>query len=156
MASKRKTFNTIIIILIAVFIIAQFFGPEENTYQQVPDTDIAKVENVPSEVMNILKTSCYDCHSNNTTYPWYDKITPVNYYLAEHIEDGKRHLNYSEWGNLSQKRKNHKMEETEEMIEKGEMPLRSYLWLHNDAKLSEAQAKTLTNWVKDYLSKSKN
>ena len=92
MASRKKTFNIILIILIAVFIIAQFFGPEENTYQQVPDTDIAKVENVPAEVMSILKTSCYDCHSNNTSYPWYDKITLVNYYLAEHVEDGKKHV----------------------------------------------------------------
>ena len=151
MASRKKTFNIILIILIAVFIIAQFFGPEENTYQQVPDTDIAKVENVPAEVMSILKTSCYDCHSNNTSYPWYDKITLVNYYLAEHVEDGKKHLNFSEWGKLSHQKKQHALKEILEEVAAKEMPLKSYLLLHQDANLSLAEVKTLKNWINKAL-----
>lgn len=151
MASRKKTFNIILIILIAVFIIAQFFGPEENTYQQVPDTDIAKVENVPAEVMSILKTSCYDCHSNNTSYPWYDKITLVNYYLAEHVEDGKKHLNFSEWEKLSHQKKQHALKEILEEVEAKEMPLKSYLLLHQGANLSLAEVKTLKNWINKAL-----
>ncbi|WP_304139575.1 heme-binding domain-containing protein, partial [Mesonia mobilis] len=105
------------------------------------------VEEVPVKVASILKTSCYDCHSNNTNYPWYQNITPVNYYLAEHINDGKKHLNFSEWENLSTSKKHHALKEILEEIEAKKMPLKSYLLLHQQAKLSATDIQTLKNWI---------
>lgn len=100
------------------------------------------------EVHKLLKTSCYDCHSNNTTYPWYSKIAPVSWYLENHVRGGKKHLNFSEWKYLEDNKKAHKVEECIEMLEKKEMPLKSYLLVHQDAKLSESQRQTLIDFFK--------
>jgi hypothetical protein len=98
--------------------------------------------------MSLLKTSCYDCHSNHTNYPWYSKITPVNWWLNHHIEEGKRELNFSTIATGSFKRKARKLKETAELVEKHEMPMDSYLWIHSEAKLDEAQRRMIIDWAK--------
>lgn len=100
------------------------------------------------EVHSLLKTSCYDCHSNNTKYPWYSKVAPVSWYLENHVRGGKKHLNFSEWKYLEDGEKAHKIEECIEMIEEKEMPLKSYLLIHDEAKLSETQRQTLIAFFK--------
>lgn len=136
-------------LLLVALIVAQFFGPEKN------EGDIASVDaffedtNPPEDVKLILKESCMDCHSSVTRYPWYNNITPVNYWLAEHVKDGSKHFNMSEWADASIKRKDHKFEELIEMVEKEEMPLPSYLWTHTEAKLSEAQMASVVDWAKN-------
>ena len=92
-----------------------------------------------------MKENCYDCHSNQTIYPWYAEIAPVNYWLADHVKDGKKHFNVSAWKDYSIKKKDHKLEELLEMVEEGEMPLDSYTWLHG--KLSENATKLLLQWA---------
>ncbi|WP_299063533.1 heme-binding domain-containing protein [uncultured Polaribacter sp.] len=135
-------------VLIFALIIAQFFGPEKN------DGDIASVAafvsetNPPENVKQILETTCYDCHSNKTNYPWYNNITPVNYWLDSHIKDGKKHLNFSKWSNYSLKKKEHKMDELHEEVEEGEMPLKSYTYTHYEAKLSPEQIAAVVAWGK--------
>ena len=95
----------------------------------------------------MLKNACYDCHSNNTNYPWYDRITPVNFWVQGHVDHGKGELNFSLWSTFSPKKKIHKLEECIEMIEEDEMPLESYTIMHGDAKFSEIQKKELINWL---------
>ena len=104
--------------------------------------------NPPETVKSILNESCYDCHSDVTRYPWYNKITPVNYWLAEHVNDGKKHFNFSNWVGNSTKRKDNKMEELIEMVEEKEMPLESYILVHQEAKLSGDQIKAIVDWAK--------
>ena len=142
-----KIIKKLSFILLAAFIIAQFFGPDKN------DGDLASIDafladtNPPEDVEAILKESCYDCHSNVTRYPWYNNITPVNYWLADHVKHGKGHFNVSVWDEYSTKKKDHKLEELIEMVEDKEMPLDSYTWTHGEAKLSDAQIQSVINWA---------
>ncbi|MDP5105296.1 MAG: heme-binding domain-containing protein [Polaribacter sp.] len=148
-----KIVKNIALILLAVFVIAQFFSPEKN------EGDIASVDaflaetNPPENVKKILVESCYDCHSNVTKYPWYNTITPVNFWLADHVKDGKKHLNFSDWSAYSLKKKEHKMDELYEEVEKGEMPLDSYTWTHTEANLSPEQIEELVAWGKSVQAK---
>ncbi|SFD26083.1 heme-binding domain-containing protein [Algibacter pectinivorans] len=143
-----KITKKILILLLIVFVIAQFFGPEKNQGDLASMDAFMAETNPPEDVKIILKDACIDCHSNVTKYPWYNNITPVNYWLNHHVEDGKKHFNMSNWEGNSIKRKDHKFEELIEMVEEGEMPLNSYTWAHSEAKLSEAQIKSVIDWAK--------
>lgn len=111
-------------------------------------TDITHVVTVPDTVMALLKKSCYDCHSNHTTYPWYSKISPVNWWLANHINEGKRHLNFSVFSTYTYKKKGRALEESGKQVDEGEMPLNTYLWIHTDARLNDAQKQMIIDWAK--------
>ena len=144
-----KILKKILLLLLIAFVIAQFFGPEKN------EGDIASVEpfyadtNPPEDVKIILKETCLDCHSDYTRYPWYNSITPVNYWMADHIDHGKKHFDLSKWSDYSVKKKDHKFEELIEMVEAKEMPLPSYTWTHGDAKLTDEQIKSVIDWAKN-------
>lgn len=140
-------FKRVLIGLLIVLIIAQFFQPSKNNGNAQTATDITRVVPVPDTVMVLLKTACYDCHSDSTRYPWYNHITPVNWWLKNHIDDGKRHINYSHYVEGSYKRKIKHLDETAEEVEKHEMPISSYLWIHRDARLSDAQRKLIVDWA---------
>ncbi|QEC43606.1 heme-binding domain-containing protein [Pseudobacter ginsenosidimutans] len=143
-------------LLLLALVIIQFFRPEKNIAAAASPTDIATKYAIPAEVKPILDKACNDCHSNNTLYPWYSNIQPVAWWLASHIKDGKRHLNFSTFTAYSYKRADHKMEEVIETVEKHEMPLPSYTWTHKDAKLTDAERTTLKNWaqqVRDQIRK---
>ena len=152
----------ILIGLLIVLIIAQFFQPSKNKGQAQTATDITHVVPVPDTVMALLKIACYDCHSDSTRYPWYNHITPVNWWLKDHIDEGKRKCNYSQFSSASYKRKMRRLEETAEQVKKHEMPIGSYLWIHSDARLTDAQRKLIIDWansskdivLKDSISKS--
>ncbi len=101
------------------------------------DTDFMKVNKVPLEVEKQIKVSCYDCHSNNTVYPWYSKLQPAAWFLEDHINEGKVELNFSEWGAYSNRRKVSKLQSIIKQIENSEMPLYSYTLMHRDAIFSE-------------------
>lgn len=143
-----KVMKKIVLILLVVFLIAQFFGPEKNQGDLASIDPFLKETNPPEDVKLILKEACYDCHSDVTRYPWYNSITPVNYWLAEHVKDGKKHFNFSNWEGNSVKRKDHKFEELIEMVEEKEMPLKSYTWTHSEAKLTDAQIASVVDWAK--------
>lgn len=132
------------IVFVVLFIAIQFFHPVKNISTEVPANKII----APTGVEQILKTSCYDCHSNNTVYPWYNNIQPVAWWLDKHIKKGKRKLNFDEFLSYNPKRQYHKMDEIEENISKSEMPLRSYLVIHKNAILSTQQKDALINWSK--------
>jgi hypothetical protein len=141
---KRKILLGLLIFLVLI----QFIQPPQNNGPLIAVSDVSHVINTPPEVMNILHKSCYDCHSDHTEYPWYSKITPVNWWLNSHINDGKRGLNFSKFSTFTHRRQNKKLDETAELVEKHAMPLNSYLWIHKDAKLSDEQIKTIIAWAK--------
>src|SRR4051812_32405218 len=120
----------ILFLLLFVLIGIQFFRPERNIHEGAPGKDIGSYYAVPAEVGPILKKACFDCHSNNTRYPWYANVQPVAWWLNNHIQDGKRELNFDEFGSYSPRKQYHKMEEAAEQVKKGEMPLPSYTWIH--------------------------
>ncbi|MHB0754824.1 heme-binding domain-containing protein [Polaribacter sp. M15] len=143
-----KVLKKIGIVLLLILIIAQFFGPEKNDGNLDTVNAFIAETNPPEDVVAIMKTSCFDCHSAKTNYPWYNAITPVNYWLDEHIRDGKKHLDFSKWSEYSLKRKEHKMDELYEEVEKGEMPLDSYTWTHSEANLTQEQINAIVTWGK--------
>lgn len=142
-----KITKKIAVVLLLVFIAMQFYQPKNNQAQGNHTASFLVETNPPQNVRLILRESCYDCHSNNTEYPWYNNIAPVSYWLADHVTDGKKHLNFSDWKNYSAKKKDHKLEEVAEMIEEKEMPLKEYTWTHEKARLSEEQRKSIIEWA---------
>ena len=125
----------------------QFICPAKNKTQGVNNNDISKIYAVPAGVETILKISCYDCHTNNIVYPWYAQVQPAGWWLDEHIKDGKKNLNFSEFKTYTIRRRYRKLEEINELVKYGEMPLDEYLWIHKNAKLNEQQKLVLANWV---------
>lgn len=144
---KKKIFRRSAIILILVFFLAQFFRPEKNNGAAETATDITHYITVPPDVMAVLKTSCYDCHSNKTNYPWYAEITPANFWLANHVREGKRELNFSDFSVYNRRRIKNKLSSIADQVEKGEMPLASYTLIHRKAVLSDTETKLITLWV---------
>ena len=134
--------------LLVVLLVAQFFSPDKNEGNLESLTTFIAETSPPDNVHIILKTTCFDCHSDVTRYPWYNKITPVNYWIADHVRHGKEELNFSEWKSYSLKRKEHKMEEVYEEVEEKHMPLESYTWMHTEAKLTDDQIKEVVDWAK--------
>ncbi|QNM85872.1 heme-binding domain-containing protein [Polaribacter pectinis] len=142
-----KTVKIILLILLVAFVGIQFVPTERNQTDIVPVTDFMLVNNVPNNIKNKLQVSCYDCHSNNTKYPWYNKIQPIAWFLEEHIKDGKKELNFSEWGSLTNRRKVSKLRSIIKQIESGEMPLNSYTLIHKDAKFSSEETNEIINFI---------
>ncbi len=138
----------IIVIVIAVAFIAIQFIPVERTNPPVdPALTIEAHMNVPPEVQMILARSCSDCHSHKTEYPWYARIAPVSWWMRDHIDQGRSHMNFSEWGKLDPDGREHKLEEICEEVRDRKMPLPSYTWGHRDAVLSDADIKMLCSWT---------
>jgi hypothetical protein len=150
-----KWFKKIILALLVIFIAIQFIQPAQNQDGQVLPTDIEKMVVVPPNVSGILKTSCYDCHSNNTHYPWYSFIQPGAWLMASHIKNGKAMLNFSQFGDLSNRKQQSKLQGIINQVKDGEMPISSYKIIHRNAVLTPAQKTILINWAalaKDSLS----
>ena len=137
----------ILIGIIALLLIIQFIRPTKNLGSAEGPNDITHYAQVPDSVMTILKVSCYDCHSNHTNYLWYHEIMPLGWFLNNHVVDGKKHLNFSEFTTYNDKKKDRKFKQTAEEVEEHEMPLSSYTIIHKDAILNEAQIKLLTSWA---------
>lgn len=139
-----KSVRVALVTLIGGLVVAQVvpIPPAENPTvgQEVP---------ADAEVRQILQTSCYDCHSNETIWPWYSHVIPSKWFVRKHVVEGREHLNFSTWGQYTPERAAHKMEEVVEMIEEGEMPLPSYLRLHGEAELSPAQQQVLLIWARE-------
>jgi len=140
-----------------LFVLIQFLRPKQDIGELTTINTFLKETKPSKEVQNILKTSCYDCHSNATAYPWYNHITPINYYLNRHVNHGKEHFNISSWESYNTHKKAHILEEIIETIENETMPLTSYKIIHQDSKITKEEATSLIQWAKltwlDYNSK---
>jgi hypothetical protein len=137
----------LLLAFLAIFVLIQFFRPEKNLSAQASPNDIFASFPASESTKQLVQTSCYDCHSNNTVYPWYSEIQPVAWWIADHVNEGKSELNFSEFLTYKPKKADHKLEEVVEMLQKGEMPLESYTLIHGNAKLSEAQKTEIINWA---------
>ena len=144
----------LIIIIGSLFLILQLFPISKNQSKEY-SKDISTIEKITPDVKNILQSSCYDCHSNNSIYPIYASIQPIAWWLQHHIDEGKEELNFSEFAGYSPRRRFHKLEEIKEQIVENEMPLYSYTIVHTQAKLSEQQKSILINWVNSTMAKMK-
>lgn len=143
---KNKLPFKFVLILIGAFVMLQFVRPTKNISEASLSNDSLSIQ-TPPEINTILQTSCYDCHSNNTHYPWYTNIQPIGLWMQHHVDEGKEELNFSVFNTYSAKRKKHKLKEIIEQIEEHEMPLSSYTIIHTETKLSAAQISTLTKWA---------
>lgn len=137
----------IIIGLLVVFVGLQFARPEKNLSAVPAKTDLLVLHPAPAEVKNLLTIGCYDCHSDNTRYPWYAEIQPLAWWLAKHVTEGKRELNLSYFGELTTKRKATKLDDMIDLIISRKMPLASYTLVHRDARFTDAQVKAITSWL---------
>ncbi len=133
--------------ILIILVIIQFIRPSKNESTEISANDISKHYTVPENVAGILKRACNDCHSNNTVYPWYSEVQPVRWWLQHHVNDGKKHLDFSEFAKYDAKRQHHKLEELVDEVKEEHMPLDSYLWIHKEAKLSEDDKKVLIDWA---------
>jgi hypothetical protein len=136
-----KTLKRIGIVIVVVLVGLQFFPTRTNQSTEVPTTDFILSYRAPENIGNILHTSCYNCHSNNTNYPWYSHVQPVGWFLESHINKGKKELNLSEFGSYSVRRQKSKLKSMVNQVDKGEMPLR----------LSQDQKKALVNYLDSIL-----
>jgi len=147
--NRRKIFIKRGIILLLIFSMIQFFSTQSNTSSTVLKTDFIRQFNVPSEIALKLQTSCYDCHSNNTYYPWYNKVQPIAWFLENHIKQAKKELNFSDFGSYSKRRQKSKLKSIISQIKDNEMPLKSYTIMHSDAIFSLEEKKQLLNWLNE-------
>ncbi|MBX7225319.1 MAG: heme-binding domain-containing protein [Chitinophagales bacterium] len=138
----------ILIGLGVVLVLAQFLPRNKNISTVVGEQDISKVATIPADVEDILKKTCYDCHSNNTVYPWYAVIQPTRIWMDHHVKEGKQHLNFSEFASYTEKKAKHKLDEIIESQEEGWMPLTSYTLIHKNAKLTDKEQSTIIEWAK--------
>lgn len=138
----------ILIGIAALLIIIQFFRIDKTNPPIIQENDFITISNPPANVAKIIKTSCYDCHSNETKYPWYTNFAPLSWWIKHHINEGREELNFSVWGTYKEKRKKHKIEECVELVDEDEMPLSSYLITHEEAKLTADEKGYLLEWFK--------
>ncbi|EGV43380.1 hypothetical protein BZARG_1778 [Bizionia argentinensis JUB59] len=150
-----KMVKIIVLVLLVIFVGIQFVPSERNQSNLVPEADFLLVNHTPENIGKLLQVSCYDCHSNNTEYPWYNKIQPAAWFLEDHINEGKAELNFSTWDSLSSRRKASKLRSIIKQIESDEMPLFSYTLIHREAVFSDAEKKNFIQYItqlKDSLS----
>ncbi len=142
--------------ILVIVVVIQFIHPARNQSGQGMPNDISKIVAMPEDVQGILKKACYDCHSNNTEYPWYTNIQPIHWFMNYHIVSGKEELNFNEFGTYTPRRQQSKLRSIENSLKDGTMPLSSYTLIHRNAILSEVEKSQIINWVqksKDSLKK---
>ena len=138
----------ILISLIIVFVIIQFFRIDKVNPPYNPNEDFLTIYQAPENISLALKNACYDCHSNETKYPWYTNVAPFSFWIKGHISNARENINFSTWESLyDEKGKAHKIEETIEEIQEGHMPPKSYKWMHPEASLTSQQKLDLISWL---------
>ena len=140
----------ILIALIVILIGIQFIPVDRKNPSVTMDI------NAPDNISSILRASCYDCHSNETVWPWYSKIAPVSFLVAGDVKEGRKHLNFSEWDKYEAGKREKILEEIVEEIEKEAMPLTSYTFTHPNAKLDPYRINLIKDWIKSGSSKGKS
>jgi hypothetical protein len=142
-----RIFKRVVLALVVIFLLMQLYRPSRDNPPVDQTKTIEKTMQIPANVQTTLSRACNDCHSSKTTWPWYSNIAPISWMLGDHVKEGRGELNMSEWATYSAKKKRRKLQEICEQVNKKEMPLPSYLWLHPDAKLSEADRNLLCDWA---------
>ncbi len=131
---------------VIAFITIQFFQPVKNISSEAGTLTLNHPD-FPENVKTILKNACLDCHSNNTNYPWYDKIAPVSWMVNKHVKDGKKQLNFTEWNEFDKFQKINVLEDIRQELEQETMPLKPYVMMHKEAKLTDENKKLMYAWI---------
>lgn len=133
--------------ILALFAILQLFQPDRNVSTENFKTDLANHYHIPDTVETLLNNICYDCHSNNTDYPWFINIQPIGWYIQSKVDKGKTKLNFADFGNLTKKEAVDKLDNIQEVMKKNTMPLHAYKWANKDANLTIEQRNAIANWA---------
>jgi len=147
------TMKRILLGLLAVLVVLQFFRIDTTNPPIRTDEDFLYLSAPGQELGILIKDACYDCHSYETEYPWYANVAPLSWWIADHIEEGREHLNFSTWAQDDAEKRAYKLEEAAEEVHEGHMPLDSYTWLHADARLSDEQRDRLAAWFEEQMGK---
>ena len=135
------------IALAALFAAAQFVRPARTNPPVAQGQSIESHVRLTPEVAGLLERSCDDCHSNRTDWPWYSNVAPASWFVTDHVDHGRSHLNFSEWARLGDDEADEMLEQMCVEAKKGAMPLDSYTLLHRGARLSPTDVKTLCEWT---------
>lgn len=140
----------------AALVLIQFLPCDRTNPPVAPGRDFIAITQPPPPVAALVRAACYDCHSHETRWPWYDRIAPISWWVAGHIQDGRKRLNFSEWPSADPRRAKKKLEQISEEVADGAMPLPSYTWMHPAARLSAADKKLLADWAEAEAAKNKS
>ncbi|MBS1535072.1 heme-binding domain-containing protein [Flavobacterium sp.] len=144
----KKIIKKIAIIGFIIFLLMQCYQPARNIgYEQYFSANFTEMYKVPKNIETTLRASCYDCHSDNTNYPWYSYVQPIRFFMDGHINEGKKELNFNEFGNYSNRKQRSKLEAISKQIKSNEMPLSSYTLIHKNAILTAKQKEEIINWI---------
>ena|SRR5688500_1900365 len=143
MKRHRKTW----VFLLIVIMVIQFIQPKKNISNELSENDISKAYLIPQGIHQTLTRKCYDCHSNNTNYPWYFNIQPIGWWLAAHVYEGKSHLNFSDFKNYQADKARDKLEDIIEMVRDRAMPLKGYVLLHPHTEITTEDEKAIHDWI---------
>ncbi len=135
--------------IFVILVVIQFFRIDKTNPAYNEADDFINIAQPPLEIATLIKAACYDCHSHQSKYPWYSNIAPISFMLQHHIEEGRQHLNFSMWGTYQEKKADHKLEECVEELEEGNMPMKPYIIMHSEAKMTATQKVTLEKWFKE-------
>ena len=138
----------VLVVLVVAFVIMQFFRIDKTNPAPTPGMDFLNIKKTPESTAKLIRNGCYDCHSNESKYPWYSNIQPFAWLLKDHIDKGRKELNFSNFATYEPKRQAHKLKEAAEFVENGEMPLESYLLMHPEAKFTDAEKKEMVDYFK--------
>jgi len=144
----KKIIKKILFIGLIIFLLMQLYQPARNiSFEQDITANFTKMYSVPKNVEAILRTSCYDCHSNNTNYPWYSNVQPIRFFMEHHIKEAKENLNFNEFGKYSKRKQENKLDRIVKQIKSDEMPLASYTLIHKNARITPTQKEEVINWI---------
>ena len=144
---KRKVLRWIVILFCIALVAVQFHRPDRTNPPVDPTKDFAAVQVADTSIAALLRRSCYDCHSDETRWPWYTNVAPVSWLVADDVHTGRRHVNFSIWGKYPPGRRARSLDDIHEQITSGNMPLPKYLMLHPDARLTQAERDSLVAWA---------
>lgn len=143
---KKKIFLALVVVLVLI----QLIRIDKTNPEVVLANDFIELNKPSAEIASIIKTSCYDCHSNQSEYPWYSNIAPVSWLVKNHINEGREHFNFSEWASYDAQDQRHILEECAEEVEEGEMPMKPYVLMHSEANLSDEQKEALISYFESF------
>jgi len=148
----KRVIRWVVLIGVCLFLVAQFVRPAKTNPPSDPSMAIESHVEVEPQIANILNRACADCHSNKTRWPWYSHVAPVSWFVIDHVNHGRSHMNFSEWGSYKKNEQRELLDETCRIIKKGEMPLSSYTPMHSDSKLTAADIATICEWTNRSIS----
>jgi hypothetical protein len=145
--SVRKLLRWIVLVLAGLFVVMQLIRPARTNPPVDESRTIQAHTQLTPEAAAILSRSCNDCHSNQTRWPWYTNVAPISWFVINHVNDGRRQMNFSDWAQYDRSEQENYLKKICREVKSGDMPIHSYLWLHGDAKLSNEDVKVLCDWA---------